>query len=177
MQPLTRLRTQLLARPRARLTRLRAQPLARARRAPVSAAAHRSYLKGYLIFEIAPVGMAGCAGCATEDRHTFGACSTSASPVPHEPLPYPVESHFLPNLIGRESLSTAFRSVQYAPFAGFGPGVAWFGATTGCHWLRWQRKGSLWRGRQRNARGDGPRGGVSWGWGRRRGGRRRCRCG
>src|SRR5690349_2520984 len=44
-------------------------------------------------------------------------------------------------------------------------GVAWFGATTGRHWPRWQRGGgSLWRGRQRNARGGGAGGSSPGPW-------------
>src|SRR5690242_13119479 len=46
----------------------------------------------------------------------IGACFPPASPVPHQPLPYSVESDSLPNLLGRESLSTSFRFVRYAPF-------------------------------------------------------------
>src|SRR6185369_1342074 len=99
------------------LTRL----LTRPRQAPASGAAHRSYLKGYLIFEIASAGTAHARGVR---RTRIGACFLPASPVPHRPLPHPVESDSLPNLLGRESLSTSFRSVRYAPFAGIGSGVA-----------------------------------------------------
>ena len=72
------------------------------------------------------------------------------------PLAYPVESHFLPNLIGRESLSTQFRSVQNAPFARIGPGVARLGRSDGYHLPLRQREEQpvAWEA-ARNARAAG----------------------